>query len=258
MHDPRQNHLLAALAEDEFEHLHPDLELIRMPAGEVLHDAYAQLHHVYFPTTAILSLIYGMEDGSSAEIIDVGNEGMLGVALYMGGNTMPNRSMVLFSGYAYRLASQPLNNALARTGRCHENALNYVILRYIQARMTQIAQIAACNRHHSIEQRLCRWLLFTLDRLSDNELTVTQESIARSLGVRREGITDAAGKLQREGLIHCRRGHIIVLDRSGLENWSCECYHVVKAEFDRLFPDVTANHTDGPCRIRPYRSVAWP
>ena len=245
---PRHNHLLAALPADEYERLSPYLEQVQMPVGEILCESGCQLHYVYFPITAIVSLLYVMEDGASAEIAGIGNEGMLGVALIMGGFTMPNRAMVLCAGSAYRLKSRLLMNEYNRAGGRRSGALQHVLLRYAQALMTQMSQTAACNRHHSMEQQLCRWLLSCLDRSASDELTLTQELIASMLGVRREGITEAAGKLQQAGCIHYRRGHITVLDRAGLELRACECYQTVKTEFDRLLPDTTAaDVVETPC-----------
>ncbi len=238
-HNPRQNRLLAALPEAEYEHLSPRLDLVQMRLGDILYESGCQLRHVYFPTTAIVSLHYVMEDGASVEVAGVGNEGMLGVALITGGETMPNRAMVLYSGYAYRLKSQFMKDEFNRA-EGGISTLQNLLLRYTQALMTQMFQSAVCNRHHSLEQQMCCWLLSSLDRSPTNELTMTQELIAATLGVRREGITGAAGKLQHAGFIRYRRGHITVLDRSGLEKQACECYQVVKTEFDRLLPDVTA------------------
>ncbi len=249
-HDPRQNRLLAALPADEYEYLSPYFELVLMPRGEILYESSCPLQHVYFPTTAILSLLYVMEDGASTEIAGIGNEGMLGVAVIMGGNTMPNRAMVLCPGSAYRLKSRLLMNEFNRAGGRCTGALQQVLLRYTQALIMQMSQTAACNRHHSMEQQLCRWLLTCLDRSPSNELSLTQEMIASVLGVRREGITEVAGKLQHAGLIHYRRGHITVLDRAGLEKRACECYQTVKTEFDRLLPDVTATDAVETPRIR--------
>jgi len=231
-HTPNQNHLLAALPAEVFERLSPHLELISMPLGEVLYESGGQLQHVYFPTTAILSLHYVMEDGASAEIAGVGNEGVLGISLFMGGNTTPSRATVQTGGHGYRLRGQLMMEEFNRAG-----PMMRLMLRYTQALMTQMSQTAVCNRHHSVEQQLCRWLLLTLDRLPSSELTMTQELIASMLGVRREGITETAGNLQREGLISYRRGHITVLDRSRLESHACECYGVVKKEFHRLLKD---------------------
>jgi CRP-like cAMP-binding protein len=232
-HTPNQNHLLAALPADVFERLAPDLELITMPLGEVLHESGGQLHHVYFPTTAIVSLHYVMENGATAEIAGVGNEGVLGISLFMGGNTTPSRATVQTGGHGYRLRGQLMMEEFNRAG-----PMMRLMLRYTQALMTQMSQTAVCNRHHSVEQQLCRWLLLTLDRLPSSELTMTQELIAGMLGVRREGITETAGNLQREGLISYRRGHITVVDRAGLESHTCECYGVVKKEFHRLLSDT--------------------
>jgi CRP-like cAMP-binding protein len=232
-HDPRQNHLLAALPTEDYKRLLQHLELVPMPLGDVLYESGNELRHVYFPTTAIVSLLYVMLDGASAEIAVVGNEGIIGVALFMGGETMPNRAVVQSAGHAYRLKGQLLKNEFSRSGE-----LQHLLLRYTQALLTQMAQTAVCNRHHTLDQQLCRWLLLSLDRLPSNELTMTQELIANMLGVRREGVTEAAGNLQRAGLIAYRRGKITVLNRVGLEARTCECYEVVKKEFDRLLPDV--------------------
>jgi CRP-like cAMP-binding protein len=230
-HTPQQNHLLAALPAAEWERLKGKLELMSMPLGHVLYESGSELRHVYFPTTSIVSLLYVMEDGSSAEIAIVGNEGMIGVALFMGGETTPSRAIVQSAGHAYRLPSKFLKEEFLRAG-----PLQRLLLRYTQALITQMSQTAVCNRHHSVEQQLCRWLLLSLDRLDSNQLTMTQELIANMLGVRREGVTESAGKLQRLGLISYNRGHISVLNRSALENHACECYAVVKKEFDRLLP----------------------
>jgi CRP-like cAMP-binding protein len=232
-HTPNQNHLLAALPAEIFERISPHLELISMPLGEVLYESGGELQHVYFPTTAILSLHYVMENGATAEIAGVGNEGVLGISLFMGGNTTPSRATVQTAGWGYRLKGRLMMEEFNRAG-----PMMRLMLRYTQALITQMSQTAVCNRHHSVEQQLCRWLLLTLDRLPSNELTMTQELIAGMLGVRREGITEAAGNLQRAGLISYRRGHITVLERSGLETRACECYNVVKKEFHRLLSDV--------------------
>jgi len=226
---PKQNHLLAALPAEIFERILPHLELVSMPLGEVLYESGGQLQYVYFPTTAIVSLHYLMESGASAEISGVGNEGVLGISLFMGGNTTPSLATVQTAGFGYRLKGRLMMEEFNRSG-----PMMRLMLRYTQALMTQISQTAVCNRHHSIEQQLCRWLLLTLDRLPSNELTITQELIAGMLGVRREGITEAAGNLQRASLISYRRGHITVLDRTGLESHACVCYNVVKKEFHRL------------------------
>lgn len=235
-HSPRQNHLLDALPPAEYEHLFPHLERVPMPLGDVLYESGDELCHVYFPTTCIVSMLYVMENGASAEIAVVGNEGIIGVALFMGGGTMPNRAVVQSAGYAYRLPKQLFRQEFNRSGGRRSGVLHHLLLRYTQALITQTAQTAVCNRHHSVDQQLCRWLLLSLDRLPSNELTMTQELIANMLGVRREGVTEAAGKLQQAGLIHYRRGHITVLDRPGLEARVCECYQVVKRESDRLLP----------------------
>ena len=249
-HTPKQNLLLASLPAEIFERLAPQLELISMPLGEVLYESGGQLQHVYFPTTAILSLHYVMEDGASAEIAGVGNEGVLGISLFMGGNTTPSRATVQTAGSGYRLKSQLMLEEFNRVGAMHK-----LLLRYTQALITQISQTAVCNRHHSVEQQLCRWLLLTLDRLPSNELTMTQELIASMLGVRREGITETAGNLQRAGLISYRRGHITVINRAGLETHTCECYSVVKKEFHRLLSDAgSTNNLITNQRIESYRA----
>jgi len=232
---PQQNHLLAALPPEEFGRLAPHLERVPMPLGEVLYESGNRLRHVYFPTTSIVSLLYVMEDGASAEIAVVGNEGLLGIALFMGGETTPSRAVVQSAGHGYRLPAAWLTEEFNRAG-----PLLHLLLRYTQALITQMAQTAVCNRHHTVDQQLCRWLLMSLDRLPSNELAMTQELIANMLGVRREGVTEAAGKLQGAGLLHYRRGHITVLDRAGLEARACECYAVVKKEFDRLLPNRIA------------------
>jgi CRP-like cAMP-binding protein len=234
-HDPSQNHLLAALSADECARIFPHLEWVPLSLGESLSEPGEQMRHVYFPTTAIVSLLYVMEDGASAEIAVVGNEGVVGVSLFMGGETTTSRAVVQSAGHGYRLSGQLLKDAFFRAGQ-----MQRLLLRYTQALLTQMAQTAVCNRHHSVDQQLCRWLLLSLDRLSSNELIMTQELIANMLGVRREGVTEAAGKLQQAGLIEYHRGHITVLDRPGLEAHACECYAVVKKEFDRLLPYVAA------------------
>ena len=232
-HSPNQNHLLAALPAEEFGRLAPHLELVPLLLGESIYEPGSQLTHVYFPTTAIVSLLYVLESGASAEIAGVGNEGILGIALFMGGETTPSSAVVQTAGHAYRLQARLLKEEFGRGG-----LVQRLLLRYTQALLTQMCQTSACNRHHSIEQQLCRWLLLTLDRLPSNELVVTQELVASALGVRRESITEAAGKLQRAGLIRYRRGHLAVLERSGLEAGACECYAVVKKEIGRLLSDV--------------------
>ncbi|MBK8752719.1 MAG: Crp/Fnr family transcriptional regulator [Candidatus Competibacteraceae bacterium] len=233
--NPRQNHLLAVLPEAEYEHLFPHLEPVSLKLGEALYESGDRLSHVYFLTTAIVSLLYVMENGSSAEIAIVGNEGIVGIALFMGGETMPNRAVVQSEGHAYRLKGSVIKQEFHRSG-----ALQSLFLRYTQALLTQMSQTAVCNRHHTLDQQLCRWLLLSLDRLPTNTLKMTQELIANMLGVRREGVTEAAGNLQHSGLIHYSRGRITVLDRPGLEARVCECYQVVRKEFCRLLPDVIA------------------
>jgi CRP-like cAMP-binding protein len=234
-HSPLQNHLLDALPDSDYERLAPHLELFPLKLGDVLYEPGAQMSYVYFPTTAIVSLLYVMENGASAEIAIVGNEGILGISLFMGGESTPSRAVVQSAGHAYRLSARLLKHEFARFG-----PLVHVLLRYTQALITQMAQTAVCNRHHTVDQQLCRWLLLSLDRLASRELRMTQELIANMLGVRREGVTEAAGHLQEAGLIQYRRGKITVLDRKGLEARSCECYQVVKTEFDRLLPYRTA------------------
>ncbi|UHD16416.1 Crp/Fnr family transcriptional regulator [Thiocapsa bogorovii] len=235
---PRENHLLAALPEDEYAYLSPELELVSLPLGMALYEPGIELNHVYFPTTAIVSLLYVMEDGASAEIAVVGNEGIVGIALFMGGGTVPNRAVVQSAGHAYRLKGQVLKQEFASFGGRHHGTLHPLLLRYTMALLTQMGQTAVCNRHHTVDQQLCRWLLLSLDRLPSNELYMTQELIANMLGVRREGVTEAAGRLQTAGLINYSRGHISVLDRPGLEARVCECYEVVRKEFERLLPEV--------------------
>lgn len=234
-HNPYQNHLLAALPVAELDRLTPHLELVPMLLGEMLYEPGEQLQHAYFPTTAIVSLHYVTESGASAESAGVGNEGMVGISLVTGGNTTPSSAVVHTMGHAYRLDRHILKQEFNRPG-----SLQSLLLRYTQALITQMMQTAACTRHHSVEQQLCRWLLLTIDRTPSNALVMTQELIARMLGVRREGITESAGELQRAGLIQYRRGHITVIQRSGLEDRVCECYAVVKKEFERLLP-VTQN-----------------
>lgn len=239
LHSPNQNHLLAALPTADFERIAAHLELVAMPLGEYLYEPDEQLRHAYFPTTAIVSLHYVTESGASAETAGVGNEGVVGIALFMGGDTTSSSAVVQTAGHAYRLESHLLKQEFNRA-----ELMQRLLLRYTQALITQMSQTAACNRHHSVEQRLCRWLLLTLDRAPFQELIMTQEQIASMLGVRREGITEAAGGLQRAGIIHYRRGHITVLDRSGLEASTCECYGVVKKELNRLLCDV--QYRQGP------------
>jgi CRP-like cAMP-binding protein len=228
---PQQNHILDALPPPERERLFPHLKLVDLPLGTVLYESGDRLRHVYFPTDCIVSLLYVMQDGASAEIAVVGNEGAIGVALFMGGETTTNRAIVQSAGSAYRLMGRRLKQEFNRHGE-----MLHILLRYTQALITQMAQTAVCNRHHSVDQQLCRWLLLSLDRLSSDQLTMTQELIANMLGVRREGVTEAAGKLQKLGVIKYSRGQITVLDRPRLEQLSCECYGVVKKETDRLSP----------------------
>jgi CRP-like cAMP-binding protein len=229
--DPKQNRLLAILPEAELQRWLPHLEFVDMHLGEVLYEPGTTLRHVYFPATAIISLLYVMQDGSSAEIAVVGNEGILGVSLFMGGESTPSRAVVQSAGHGFRLTAQLMKVEFDRAG-----PVLHLLLRYTQALITQMSQTAVCNRHHSLDQQLCRWLLLSLDRLRDNTLNMTQELIANMLGVRREGVTEGALKLQQAGLIRYARGHITVLDRKGLEERSCECYAVVKKEYDRLLP----------------------
>lgn len=228
---PTRNRLLAALSSAVQERLFPHMECVALPLGKVLYEPGDTLSHVYFPTDSIVSLLYVMIDGSSAEISVVGNEGLVGVALFMGGESTPSRAVVQSAGSGYRLPSRLIKGEFNRHGE-----LLVLMLRFTQALITQMAQTAVCNRHHTVDQQLCRWLLLSLDRLQGNQLTMTQELIANMLGVRREGVTEAAGKLQKLGVISYARGNITVLDRPRLEELSCECYRVVKAETDRLLP----------------------
>jgi CRP-like cAMP-binding protein len=232
-HSPNQNHLLAALPAEEFDRLVDHLELVPMALGEMLYEPGKQLQHAFFPTSSIISLHYSLESGAAAEASGVGREGVVGISLFMGGNTTPSSAVVLTAGHAYRLDRHILKQEFERAG-----LMQRLLLRYTQALMTQMAQTAACNRHHSVEQQLARWLLLTLDRVPTRELVMTQELVASMLGVRRESITEAAGHLQVSGYIHYRRGHISVLDRVGLETRACECYCVVKRELARLLSDV--------------------
>jgi CRP-like cAMP-binding protein len=235
-HNPKQNHLLAALPDADYERLHPDLELVPLPLGWAVYEAGGPQGYIYFPTTSIVSLLYVMEDGASAEIAVTGNDGLVGIALFMGGESTPSRAVVQSAGYGFRLKASILKREFALGGH-----LQHVALRYTQALITQMAQTAVCNRHHSVEQQLCRWLLLSLDRLPSNELVMTQELIANMLGVRREGVTEAAGHLQAAGLINYSRGHIVVIDRPKLEKRVCECYAVVKREMSRLLPEKLAS-----------------
>ncbi len=234
-HQPKDNHLLSVLPKAEWERIAPHLVELDMPLGEVVYESGDRLDFVYFPTTAIVSLLYVMEDGASAEIAIVGNEGLIGIALFMGGETTPSRAVVQSAGQAYRLGAHFLKEEFHRAG-----PVQRLLLRYTQALITLMAQTAVCNRHHSIDQQLCRWLLLSVDRLPSNELRMTQELIANMLGVRRSGVTEAAMKLQDAGLIRYSYGHIEVIDRPGLEARVCECYGVVRREFDRLLPELKA------------------
>jgi len=231
--NPHQNQLLAALPAEEFGRLAPRLELVPLPLGEMLYEPGEQLEHAYFPVSAIVSLHYVMATGASAAVAGVGNEGVVGVALFMGGESTPSSAVVQTAGHAYRLERRLLKQEFDRCG-----PMQRLLLRYTQALMAEMSQTAVCNRHHSVEQQLCRWLLVTLDRIPAGEFVMTQELVAGMLGVRREGITEAAGRLQHAGIIRNRRGHIAVLERAGLETRVCECYAVVKKEFGRLLSDV--------------------
>jgi CRP-like cAMP-binding protein len=233
--DPRLNQLLAALPEAAWARWQPQLEAVEMPLGKVLYEPGSRLSHVYFPTTAIVSLLYVLESGASAEIAIVGPEGLVGVSLFMGGGSTPSHAVVQSSGRGYRLKANLMLQEFNRAG-----PVLHLLLRYTQALITQMAQTAVCNRHHSLDQQLCRWLLLSLDRLKSNDLVMTQELIANMLGVRREGVTEAAGHLQADGLISYRRGRITVIDRARLEQRTCECYAVVKREYDRLLPATLA------------------
>ncbi len=233
--NPKQNQLLAALPPAEWARWAPQLEVVDMPLGQVLYEPGNTLSHVYFPATSIVSLLYVMENGSSAEIAVVGHEGIVGISLFMGGESTPSRAVVQSAGQGFRLPSQAIKGEFS-----HSGPVMHLLLRYTQALITQMAQTAVCNRHHSLDQQLCRWLLLSLDRLQGNELVMTQELIANMLGVRREGVTEGALRLQQAGLIRYSRGHITVLDRPGLEKRTCECYAVVKKEYDRLLPALRA------------------
>jgi CRP-like cAMP-binding protein len=232
----RKNQLLASLPDSEWERWSPLLERVDMPLGEVLYESGVTLNYVYFPLTSIVSLLYVMENGASAEIAVVGNEGIIGISLFMGGESTPSRAVVQSAGIGCRLPAEIIKSEFGRSG-----AVLHLLLRYTQALITQMAQTAVCNRHHSLDQQLCRWLLLSLDRLEGSELVMTQELIANMLGVRREGVTEGALKLQKGGLIQYSRGHITVLDRKGLEDRTCECYAVVKREYDRLLPARTVS-----------------
>jgi CRP-like cAMP-binding protein len=234
--NPRANQLLCALPDAEWHRWQPHLEAVTLTLGQVLYESGDTLGYVYFPTTAIVSLLYVMEDGASAEIAVVGMEGVVGVSLFMGGLSTPSRAVVQSAGEGFRLRAQIMKDEFDRAG-----PVLHLLLRYTQALITQMAQTAVCNRHHSLDQQLCRWLLLSLDRLRDNELVMTQELIANMLGVRREGVTEGATKLQKAGMIRYARGRITVLDRAGLERCTCECYAVVKKEYDRLLPAQPAS-----------------
>ena len=233
--DPRSNHLLAALPAEEWGRWLPHLEAVDLRLGQVLYESGTTLSHVYFPTDAIVSLLYVMENGASAEIAVVGNEGVVGISLFMGGGSTPSRGVVQSAGMGFRMRAQVMKDEFARS-----HPVMHLMLRYTQALITQMSQTAVCNRHHTLDQQLCRWLLLSLDRLHGNELVMTQELIANMLGVRREGVTEAAHRLQEIGLIRYARGRIQVLDRPALEQRTCECYAVVKKEYDRLLPDRPA------------------
>ena len=233
--EARRNHLLAALPEADWRRWQPQLEWVPLPLGQVLYESGCTMSHVYFPTDAIVSLLYVMADGASAEIAVVGNEGVVGISLFMGGGSTPSRAVVQSAGQGWRLRASAIRDEFNDSA-----PVMHLLLRYTQALITQMAQTAVCNRHHMLDQQLCRWLLLSLDRLGGDELRMTQELIANMLGVRREGVTEAALKLQRDGLIRYSRGHITVLDRAGLEARTCECYEVVKKEYARLLPDLTA------------------
>ena len=226
---PRQNHILAALPSSDLERLLPELELVPLILGEVIYEAGSRQEYLYFPISGIVSRLYILKNGESAEIAVAGNEGVIGIAVFTGGETIANRSVVQSAGYAYRL-----QEAIVKREFRADGALHHRLMRYMQALLTQMAQTAVCNRHHSLEQQLCRWLLLSLDRLPSSELTMTHELIANMLGVRRGGVTEAAGNLQAAKLIHCSRGHINILDRAGLEARACECYSIVRSEYDRL------------------------
>ncbi len=234
-HIPSENHLLSAMPREEYERIQDELELVHLPLGDSVCEPYVEMKHVYFPIDAIVSLLCVMEDGGSAEIAVVGFEGIVGVSLFMGGETTPSRAVIQSGGYAYKLPGNVLKAAFYRAG-----PMQRLLLRYTQALLTQMGQTAVCNRHHTLDQQLCRWLLLSHDRLRSDELYMTQELIANMLGVRREGVTEAANKLQKDGLIAYRRGHITILERTELEARTCECYEVVKQEYERLLPRETA------------------
>src|SRR5664279_901114 len=234
-HSPKQNHILAALPVEDYTRLLPDLELIPMPLGWAVYESGGHMGYLYFPTTSIVSLLYVMEDGASAEIAIVGNHGLVGISLFMGGQSTTDRAVVQSAGQGFRLKANWLMQEFNRAG-----PVMHLLLRYTQALLTQMSQTAVCNRYHSLDEQLCRWLLLSMDRLPSNELIMTHELIANMLGVRREGVTEAAGHLEKAGLIRYRRGHITVLDRDGLKRRTCECYAVVKKEYERLLPATIA------------------
>jgi CRP-like cAMP-binding protein len=231
LHSPEQNHLLNALSPEIRERLYPHLELVNLPLGKVLYESGDRPEHVYFPADCIVSFLYVLKDGASAEIAVVGNDGLIGIALLMGGETTPSHVIVQSAGYAYRLAGRRMQEEFLRNGEMH-----LLLLRYTQALLTQMAQTAVCYRHHTVDQQLCRWLLLSLDRLESSEISMTQALIANMLGVRREGVNEGAGKLQKLGVLRYRHGHITVLDRPKLEEMCCECYAVVRKETNRLLP----------------------
>lgn len=237
----KDNQLLAALSANELLNFAHHLEIVHLSLGQVLYSPGCKLHHAYFPTSAVVSLLYDMENGSSAQIAGIGNEGLLGVALFMGGETMPNYAIVQSDGYAFKVDAAVIKKEFNRNGELH-----HVLLKYTQAFITEISQTTVCNRYHSLDQQLCRLLLMTLDRLNGRELNITQELMAHLLGVRREGVTEAAGNLQRADLIHYKRGHITVLNRKGLEERVCDCYQVVKTEYDRLLPNTSIPPNSSP------------
>ena len=232
---PQQNQLIAALSEAELARWLPHMEPAEMPLGAVLYESGCEMTHTYFPTTSIVSLLYVMKSGASAEIAVVGHEGLVGISLFMGGGSTPSRALVQSAGKGFRLSASLMKEEFERGG-----PVMHLLLRYTQSLITQMAQTAVCNRHHTLDQQLCRWLLLSLDRLSSNELVMTQELIANMLGVRREGVTEAAGRLHKAGIIEHHRGRILVLDRDRLEKRTCECYAVVKNEYDRLLPATIA------------------
>ena len=247
-HNPKQNHILAALPAADYARVLPDLELVAMPLGWAMYESGGHMSYLYFPTTSLVSLLYVMEDGASAEIAIIGNCGLVGISLFMGGETTPSRAVVQSAGHGYRLKASVIKREFALGGN-----FQHLALRFTQALITQMAQTAVCNRYHALDQQLCRWLLLSLDRLPGDELVMTQELIANMLGVRREGVTEAAQKLQAAGLIHYSRGHITALDRARLEKRVCECYAVVKKEYDRLLPYAIP----GPPNTDTLQTHAW-